>query len=57
METFDVDGRLIGSDLRRFHLRWWSKEEFGGLLESVGFVDSEAIGGEDGWIAVGRRPG
>ena len=57
IETFAADGRLIGTDLRRFHLRWWSKEEFGGLLESVGFVDTEAIGGEDGWIAVGRRPG
>jgi SAM-dependent methyltransferase len=55
-ETFDADGRLIGSDLRRFHLRWWEQDEFNELLGTVGFVDAEAIGRADGWIAVGRRP-
>ena len=25
METFDADGRLVGNDLRRFHLRWWQQ--------------------------------
>jgi SAM-dependent methyltransferase len=55
METFDGDGRLVRSDLRRFHLRWWERDEFSELLGAVGFVDVEAIGGADGWIAVGRH--
>jgi hypothetical protein len=56
METFDGHGRLIGNDLRRFHLLWWERDEFSELLRSVGFVDVSAVGGEDGWIAVGHRP-
>jgi SAM-dependent methyltransferase len=56
METFDANGRMIGSELRRFHLRWWGKDEFGALLRAVGFVDTDAIGGDAGWIATGRRP-
>ncbi len=55
METYDADGHLVGSDLRRFHLLWWERDEFSELLRSVGFVDVRAVGGEDGWIAVGRR--
>jgi SAM-dependent methyltransferase len=55
METFDADGRLVGSDLRRFHLRWWQRDEFGALLTALGYVGVEAVGGADGWIAVGRR--
>jgi SAM-dependent methyltransferase len=56
METFDRDGRLIGSDLRRFHLLWWQRDEFSALLESLGYVDVRSPGGDDGWIAIGRRP-
>ncbi len=56
METFDGDGVLVGSDLRRFHLRWWPRDEFGALLESLGYIDVRALGGEDGWIATGHRP-
>ena len=56
METFDADGRLVGSDLRRFHLRWWRRDDFSELLRTIGYVDVRAMGGEDGWIAVGRRP-
>jgi len=56
METFTADGQLVGGDLRRFHLLWWERDEFSALLRSVGFVDVRAVGGDDGWIAVGRRP-
>jgi hypothetical protein len=56
METFDAEGHLVGSDLRRFHLLWWERDEFSALLRAAGFVDVTAVGGDDGWIAVGRRP-
>jgi SAM-dependent methyltransferase len=55
METFDAGGHLISSDLRRFHLRWWTRDEFSALLASLGYVDVGAVGGTDGWIAVGHR--
>ena len=56
METFDGDGRLVGSDLRRFHLRWWERDEFEALLQSLGYVETASVGSQDGWVAVGRRP-
>ena len=56
IETFDADGRLVGTDLRRYHLRWWGKEEFAALLRSVGFVDPDCVGGDVSWIATARRP-
>jgi len=56
METFDGDGRLVGSDLRRFHLRWWERDEFEALLRSLGYVETASVGSQEGWVAVGRRP-
>ena len=55
LQTYDASGRLVATELRRYHLRWWTREEFGGLLADAGFVGVEAPGGDDGWVAVGRR--
>jgi SAM-dependent methyltransferase len=56
LETYEPDGRLTGTWLRRLRLRSWRRDEAEARLRSVGFVDVESLGGEDGWVTVARRP-
>jgi hypothetical protein len=56
IETYDTDGRLQDTLLRRLRLRWWTRTQLTELLESVGFVDVHSFGDDDGWVTVARRP-
>ncbi len=55
VESYDRDGLLGETRLRKHHFRWWSREEFEELLGSFGFGDIHAIGNEHNWVTVGRR--
>lgn len=54
VETYDSDGRLQDTWLRRIHLRWWTQEQLAGLLQACGFTDVRAIGGGDAWVTMAR---
>lgn len=56
IETFDPDGRLLDTWLRRLRVRSWTQEEARELLADVGFVGVEEFGDDDGWVTVARRP-
>jgi hypothetical protein len=56
VEVYDGRGRLVTTELRRHHLRWWRRAEFDEVLRRVGFVDVCSIGGDDGWVATARAP-
>jgi SAM-dependent methyltransferase len=56
IETYDAEGRLLDTVLRRIHLRWRTQEQLAELLESVGFVDVAHLGAADGWVTTARRP-
>jgi SAM-dependent methyltransferase len=55
LETFDATGALVGTVLRKFRLRWWSQTQFADALAAVGFVDIDAVGDENAWVAIARR--
>lgn len=55
IETFDQSGALVDTVLRKIRLRWWTQDQFAAALEEAGFIDIEAIGGIDAWIAIARR--
>lgn len=57
LETFDPDGRLLDTHLRRIRLRSWEQPEIRALLERTGFVDVREWGDPGGWVSVARRPG
>ena len=56
LETFDPAGVLVGTVLRKVRLRWWSQDQFAAALGAAGFVDIEAVGDNNAWIAIARRP-
>jgi SAM-dependent methyltransferase len=56
IETFDAGGRLLDTWLRHLRLRSWEQAEMRVLLEDVGFVELEELGGEEEWVTVARRP-
>jgi hypothetical protein len=56
IEAYDLEGRLQETWLGRAHLRWWSRDELTELLDAVGFVDVEAIGDDEEWVALARTP-
>jgi trans-aconitate methyltransferase len=56
LETFDASGALIDTVLRKMRLRWWPQTQLAEALGAAGFVDIEAIGDSNAWIAVARRP-
>ncbi|MGY6500047.1 MAG: hypothetical protein ACXIVQ_03990 [Acidimicrobiales bacterium] len=56
IETFDPDGRLRDTWVRRHLVRSWERDEMRSMLEHVGFVDVEEFGDDDGWVTVARRP-
>jgi len=56
LETYEPDGRLVGTWLRRLRLRWWSKDEVEALLREIGFVGVQSLGDDDGWVTVASRP-
>lgn len=56
LETFDASGALVDTVLRKVRLRWWSQDQFATVLGAAGFVDIEAIGDNDAWVAIARRP-
>lgn len=55
-KTFDRAGALVDTALREIRLRWRSQEQFAAALGHAGFVDIEALGDDDAWIAIARRP-
>jgi SAM-dependent methyltransferase len=57
LETFDAEGRLQNTTLRRMHLRWWPRDELAVLLSSAGFIEVDHVGSEEGWVTSARRPG
>lgn len=56
VESYDTDGRLQDTVLRRHHLRWWSRSEFESLLDDCGFESVRSIGDDTGWVAVAHAP-
>jgi SAM-dependent methyltransferase len=56
IETYDIDGRLVDTILRRHHPRWRTQEQLTDMLESVGFVDVAHLGDTTGWVTIATRP-
>jgi SAM-dependent methyltransferase len=56
LETYDPDGRLTATLLRRIRLRSWRREEIEEALASAGFVDLRSLGDDDGWVTFAGRP-
>lgn len=56
LETYDPDGHLVDTEVRRILLRSWTQAELQGALEGAGFSAVRALGDEDGWVSVARRP-
>jgi ubiquinone/menaquinone biosynthesis C-methylase UbiE len=56
IERIDHSGALVDTVLRKIRLRWWSQDQFAEALREAGFVDIEAVGDNDAWIATARRP-
>ena len=44
VEVYDGQGRLVTTELRRHHLRWWRQAEFDEILRRVGFVEVRSDG-------------
>lgn len=57
LETFDPRGHLVDTQMRRMRLRSWSQAEIAEALAAAGFVDVRAMGDDEGWVSVARRPG
>jgi hypothetical protein len=57
LEAYEPDGRLSGTWLRRLRLRSWDRDEAEAAVAAAGFVDVGSLGGEDGWVTFGTRPG
>jgi Methyltransferase domain len=55
LETYNPAGELAGTVLRKFRLRWWRQDEFAAALTAAGFVDVDAVGDENAWVAIARR--
>ena len=56
LETFDAAGALVDTVLGKVRLRWWSQDQFAEALAAAGFVDIEAVGDSNAWVAIARRP-
>jgi SAM-dependent methyltransferase len=56
IETYDADGRLVDTILRRNHLRWRTQEQLAEMLGSVGFIDIAHLGDTSGWVTTATRP-
>lgn len=56
VESYDGEGRLQETLLRRHHLRWWSRTDFESLLAECGFESVRSVGDEAGWVAVAHAP-
>ena len=56
LETFDPAGAFVDTVLRKVRLRWWSQDQFAEALSAAGFVDIEAVGDSNAWVAIARRP-
>jgi hypothetical protein len=56
IETYDASGALVATDLRKVRLRWWSQEQLADALLVAGFIDIDAVGDQQAWIALARRP-
>ena len=57
VESYDADGRLEGTWLRRHHLRIWPKPEAEALFADAGLVGVRSLGPDTAWVTTGRRPG
>lgn len=56
VETYDSEGHLIGTEIRKIRTRWWHREEFVTALRDTGFTDIKLLGDEHGWVALAIRP-
>ena len=56
VETYDRDGRLIDTWLRRIRLRWWTRDEMRSALADAGFVDIEFHGDDHDWLVTAVTP-
>jgi len=54
LESYDRDGLLTGTWLRRIRLRWWTRDEMRSALEDAGFADVEFLGDEYDWLVTAR---
>jgi SAM-dependent methyltransferase len=56
IETYDANGQLQQSWLRKHHLRWWPRRDAEALLTGAGFIEVESLGSGAEWVTTGRRP-
>lgn len=56
VETYDADGALVGTVLRKHRLRWWTRRQFADALTAAGFVDIEMVGDDSAWVTLATRP-
>jgi SAM-dependent methyltransferase len=56
VESYDAAGVLRSTLLRKFRLRWWTREQFAADLRAAGFVEIEDVGDAHAWITTARRP-
>ncbi|MDY7101178.1 MAG: class I SAM-dependent methyltransferase [Actinomycetota bacterium] len=56
IETYDTEGNLHATTMRRNHLRWWPRDVLGATLAEVGFVDVRSVGDDRGWVSLARAP-
>ena len=54
LESYDRDGLLTGTWLRRIRLRWWTRDELRSALADAGFADIEFLGDEYDWLVTAR---
>jgi SAM-dependent methyltransferase len=55
-EVWDRNGELVTTFMRRHRLRWWKQEQLAELLTECGYIDVNARGADDGYLAFGRTP-
>jgi SAM-dependent methyltransferase len=56
VETYDADGHLLDTEIRKIRVRWWHRDQFVEALRDTGFIDVKLLGDEHGWVALAIRP-
>ena len=55
--SFDANGQLITTVMRRHRLRWWTPGQLASLMRGVGAVNVETFGDDSAFVAVGALEG
>ena len=55
-EVWAADGTLVTTFMRRHRLRYWTRDQFEGLLRDSGFEGVQSFGADDEFLVVGFAP-